>query len=62
MQPTPIARRPGLPSTVPSDTPIVVITAPPMARILFIIDIPNPSSRVVLADDADDGVHLSVQV
>jgi len=57
-QPRPIARRPGLPSAVPSDTPAVVIAAPPIVRILLTTDIPKPT--FVLADDADDDdVHLS---
>ncbi len=61
--PRPIAKRPGLPSAAPSDTPTVVIAAPPIVKILFTTDIPNPPSPFVLADGgADDGVHLSVQV
>ncbi len=57
-QPKPIARRPGLPSAAPIDTPTIVIVAPAIVRILLITDIPNPPCA--LADDeSDDGVHLS---
>ena len=63
-QPRPIARRPGLPSAAPNDTPTVVIAAPPIVKILLTIDISNPASLLfVLADGGDDDdVHLSVQV
>ena len=60
MHPRPIARRPGLPSTAPSDTPTVVTTAPPIVKILLTTDMPNPPSPPVVL--ADGGVHLSVQV
>jgi hypothetical protein len=59
-QPKPIARRPGLPSAAPSDTPTVVITAPPRVRILLTTDIPNSLSPpfVLADDDADDDVPV----
>jgi len=61
--PRPIARRPGLPSADPSDTPTIVIAAPPIVKILFITDILNTPSPFALVDGgADDDVHLSVQV
>jgi hypothetical protein len=67
MQPRPIARRPGLPSAAPNDTPTVVIAAPPIVRILLTTDIPNPPSPFVLAgddagDDADDDIDVSSRV
>jgi hypothetical protein len=62
MQPRPIARRPGLPSAAPNDTPTVVIAAPPIVRILLTTDIPNPSSPFVLADDDADDIDVSSRV
>jgi len=62
MQPRPIARRPGLPSAAPSDTPIDAINAPPMVKILLTTDIPNPLSPFGLADDAVDDIHVSARV
>jgi hypothetical protein len=59
--PRPIARRLGLPSATPSVTPTVVIAAPPIVKILFSRNIPNPPSPppFVLADGgADDGIDL----
>ena len=55
-----MAIKPGLPSAAPSDTPIIVISAPPIVRILLTADITNPPSHFVSADDdADDDIHVS---
>jgi hypothetical protein len=63
VQSKPITRRPGLPSAAPSDTPTVVIDAPPIVKILLNTDIPNPPSPFVLVDDdVDDDIDVSSRV